>query len=284
MIYDSPVAFRQAIEGRLANAAREHDVSVQRLRRKLVFERIVIRLDRGEPGVWVVKGGMALEWRLAARSRATKDLDLALREDEIAGPSTRDRLIETLAADPDGDGFRFAVGPAERVRPDSAGRAGFRFSIEAALAGRRFEAVRLDIVARADEIQETERLLLSRFLEFANIPTGEVEVVTPRQHFVENLHAFTRSYGDRENSRVRDLADMVLLVEENLVKAPGLLCVAKRIFDCRRTHSVPETLPDPPRTWGESYSAMAAEIDLKARTLDEVMVRLREFWNYARSI
>ena len=40
------------------------------------FERLLVRLELGAPGRWVVKGGMALEMRLGDRARSTRDLDL----------------------------------------------------------------------------------------------------------------------------------------------------------------------------------------------------------------
>lgn len=55
------------------------------------------------------------------RGRTTKDLDLGLREQGRAdAEELRDRLIDALAADPDGDGFTFAVGPATELGSDEA--------------------------------------------------------------------------------------------------------------------------------------------------------------------
>jgi hypothetical protein len=250
----------------------------------LTFERIAIRLGFAEPGAWIVKGGMALEWRLPGMARATKDLDLALRVDDLVGEDVRDRLIEALDSDPDRDVFRFAVGPAEPLGPDDGARGGLGFAVRAELAGRLFEAVQLDVVPRAAEIRETDRVMLSRFLEFAGILPRDVEVVTPRHQFAEKLHAFTRDYGDRENSRVRDLADMVLLVEKRLVTEPRLVPVCATVFDRRGTHPLPNTLPDPPLTWISRYEAIAGQLGLQARTTDEAMARLRRFWKRALAV
>src|SRR2546427_9617954 len=64
MVYDTPAAFRQALETRLLRDAQDRGIDINRLRRGLVFERLLIRLDLAEPGLWVAKGGMALEWRV----------------------------------------------------------------------------------------------------------------------------------------------------------------------------------------------------------------------------
>ena len=64
MSYDSPRALRTALEHRLLQRTSETGISLDRLRRRVVFERVVARLSSAEPGAWVVKGGMALEVRL----------------------------------------------------------------------------------------------------------------------------------------------------------------------------------------------------------------------------
>lgn len=52
--------------------------SLERLLRRVVLERIVTRLEHAQPGRWVLKGGMALDVRLAERARLTKVIDLHL--------------------------------------------------------------------------------------------------------------------------------------------------------------------------------------------------------------
>ncbi len=79
MRYASAAAFRTGLEARLLNQSRETGVSLGRLRRGVVFERLLARLARSGEDGWVLKGGMALEIRMGGRARATKDLDLALR-------------------------------------------------------------------------------------------------------------------------------------------------------------------------------------------------------------
>jgi hypothetical protein len=81
-LYASDAAFRVALEQRLASLARSTNVSLDRLRRQVVLERLLARLDAVEPGAWVLKGAMALEVRLGTAARATMDVDLGLRAEE----------------------------------------------------------------------------------------------------------------------------------------------------------------------------------------------------------
>lgn len=278
MRYQSAADFRTALETRLVNQSREEGVDLQRLRKRVVFERMLSRLERAQPGRWVLKGGIALEVRLRERARSTRDLDLALREDVRDGETVRDDLIEALIADPDGDGFGFEVGEARALGADTAGRPGWRFSIRCSLAGRLFDRVRVDVVARVDETARTERLPLPGSLSFAELPTGEVEVVSTDQHFAEKLHALTRVYGDRPSSRTRDLVDIAIIIEEGLVSPESVMPAVEEVFDSRGTHPPPAEISDPPVGWKADYGEMAAELEIASRSMEEATVLLRDFW------
>jgi hypothetical protein len=277
-MYETAAGFRQAIETRLNDRARKDHVEVNRLRRGLVFERIMARLDAAEPGTWVVKGGMVLEWRLGERARATRDLDLVRRGQAIGGAELRERLVDLLAAEKEDDRFLFEVGPPQALD------VGFRFSVTANMAGKAFASVRLDVAARAQELLSTEKLQVPGALPaFDRLSPPEVEVAAPAHHFAEKLHALTRDHGDRLNTRIRDLVDLMLLIELELVRAPEVLPVVRHVFESRGTHPVPGDLPDPPAGWALDYAEEAVATSLLARTVEEAMARLRSFWRDARA-
>ena len=278
MAYESPAALRQALETRLGNRSRETGVDLERLRRRAAFERLLVRLELGAPHRWVVKGGMALEIRLGDRARSTRDLDLALRDAQGDGSSVRELLIDCLSVAREEDGFEFLVGEPTTITLDEAGRPGWRFPVESRMAGRKFANVRLDVVARDDEISKTQRVELPGVLDFAGLERHEVEVVDPKQHFAEKVHAFTRSYGDRPNTRVRDLPDMVLLIDDGLQPTPELFSIVSRLFEARAGSALPVELPDPPSFWRENYPVLATELEVSAKTLDEAMTLARNFW------
>jgi predicted nucleotidyltransferase component of viral defense system len=278
MAYESPAALRQALETRLGNRSREAGIDLERLRRRAAFERLLVRLELGAPHRWVVKGGMALEIRLGDRARSTRDLDLAVRDAQGDGNAVRELLIDCLSVAREEDGFDFRVGEPTPITLDEAGRPGWRFPVDVRMAGRRFANVRLDVVARDDEVSKTQRVALPGVLEFAGLERHEVEVVDPGQHFAEKVHAFTRTYGDRPNTRVRDLPDMVLLIDEGLEPTRELFAIVSRLFEARTDPAMPDELPDPPAFWREQYPAFAAEIDVSAKTLDEAMAVVRTFW------
>lgn len=278
MPYESPGALRHALEARLGNRSRETGVDLVRLRRRAAFERILVRLELGAPNRWVVKGGMALELRLGDRARSTRDLDLGLRGAQGDAAAVRELLIECLSAAREEDGFDFRVGEPTTITLDESGRPGWRFPVEARMAGRVFANVRLDVVPRDAEVSKTLRVALPGVLEFAGLERHEVEVVDPSQHFAEKVHAFTRNYGDRPNTRVRDLPDMVLLIDDGLEPTRELFAIVAHLFEARADQPLPDELRDPPTVWREQYPAFAAELDVSAKTIDEAMRVVRAFW------
>jgi hypothetical protein len=213
-------------------------------------------------------------------------MDLAacpVEEPALDGPAVRDLLIDALAFDEDGDGFLFKVSAPVPLRADTAGRGGWRFSIEGRLAGRSFTTVRVDVVARGEEISRTERLALPNTLAFAGTPPRDIEAVDRRQHFAEKLHAFTRDYGDRPNTRVKDLVDLVLLVECGLAADRAVADVVRHVFTVRATHPVPQILPYPPLDWADLYPELADGLTQTPPSVAAALELVRGFWTTART-
>lgn len=279
--YASPDAFRRSLEDRLGQRSIELGVELDRLRRRVLFERILVRLEADAPGSWVLKGGMALEVRFLNKARTTRDLDVMTRLGIAKGTELRERLLTALGNDAEGDRFVFELSNPLDLRPDEAGRPGWRFAVTGRLAGRVFGIVKLDVVARPEEVGSTERLVLPNSLAFDGFPAHDFETVSPAQHFAEKLHALTRDYG-RENTRTRDLVDLILLIENELVMPSSVMASVRLVFDQRRDHEVPSELSDPPSAWQAPYARLAAELDVGAKTLDGAMATLCAFWDSAR--
>lgn len=280
--YTTAVSFRQALEARLKQQSDRSGIDLGRLRRRVVFERLAARLSQVPPGRWVLKGGAAMEFRLLDLARQTKDLDLALRDGGIDGGidggELQEELIETLALDEDLDGFVFRVGAPVALDADAAGRPAWRFGVAAQLGGKQFAGVRIDVAARGDEIAATEYVDLPGVLAFADVPRRRIEAVHRRQHFAEKLHALTRDYGLRPNTRVKDLVDLILLIETGLAADAELVATARHVFAVRATHALPKSIPDPPPTWAAEYSQTAAGLAIAANELASALTLLRGFW------
>ncbi len=190
-------------------------------------------------------------------------------------------LCAALEEDVDGDNFIFIVAAPRPLAADTAGRPGWRFSVDVRLAGKSFAMVRMDVVARAEEITDgIEPLIFSSALAFAGLPPSvTVLAIDVEQHAAEKFHALTRIYGDRPNTRVKDLVDLVLLTELNLIDPARLTDRVRTVFRVRATHPMPTQLPEPPSAWGDDYLGLIEELDIGARTVDDAMAVVRPIWN-----
>jgi hypothetical protein len=77
--YANAAALRAALESRLNTMSAEQGLDLQRLRRQVVFDRLLCRLFRQADSPWLLKGGYAMELRIQS-ARTTRDIDLGLRK------------------------------------------------------------------------------------------------------------------------------------------------------------------------------------------------------------
>lgn len=278
MRYGSAQAFRAALDAHIRSESIARDLPPDRLRRRVVIERIVARLVDADADGWIVKGGVALETRLPYRARMTRDLDVAGTTGSRDQAAVVEEVAEALEQDSAGDLFEFEITGVSEIAADAAGQPGWRLSVDARLGGSIFDRTRVEVVVRDDEIVGVEQLELPNSLAFADLPAVTARFVDPRQHFAEKLHAFTRDYGDRDNSRVKDLPDMLLLIEDGLEPDAQLAATVAHVFAVRDTHAVPGALAEPGPAWKERYPIEVAYLDVSPRTLDDAMAVLRAFW------
>jgi hypothetical protein len=183
--------------------------------RQVAFDRLLARMfDPSQPARdgWVLKGGYALEMRFHI-ARSTKDLDLTVRSAqgrEADATSLRERL--QLAASIElPDFFTFIVGEA-MAELNQAPEGGARFPVDARLDGRTFVKFHVDLGVGDEVLEPLERVEGEDWLGFAGIPAVVVPALSVEQHWAEKFHAYTRPR-ETPNSRVRDLVDLVLILE-----------------------------------------------------------------------
>lgn len=261
----------QSLSHRIRNLAAERGVEAARLRRHLAFQRLLARL--AVSGDWVLKGGFCLEARLGTAARATKDLDVAvLVAPVVSAMDVQDLLFAELSTDPSGDGFRFEVELPASISADDLGNPGWRVTIRAAVGGSPFESIKLDVVSRPEEIAGgIEHLTLDPVLPgIAGHHAVVVPAVDVHQHAAEKLHAYSRVYArDRPSSRVKDLIDLVLLVEAGVLVPRQLGARLRQVYTVRDGAPPPLELPEPPASWTTPYAAMARELGLAATNTEQ---------------
>lgn len=215
MKYATAGAFRTALERRLSTLAHETRVPLVRLRKLVVFDRLMARLLVAAPGRWILKGAVALHFRIGLQFRTTRDMDLGRQDNEEAA------TVDFLAAQAVdlGDYFIFAIERTGRLDPALEG-AVVRYHATASLAGRIFEDITVDVGFGDAVVSDPELVRGPDLLGFAEIPAVQVPALPLEQHVAEKVHAYTRSYaGGNPSTRVKDLFDLVVISSQFVFEA-----------------------------------------------------------------
>ncbi len=279
--YQTAAGLRMALEERLNSRARQEGTDVQRLRRHVAFDRFLARIFSGPEPRFVLKGGYAFELWLD-RARATKDIDLALNAAQGARPGDKEALaapalhemLQQLVAAANPDFFEFVIGQAV-MDLENAPDGGWRFPVEARLAGYVFIRFAIDIAAGDLWLQPHEQARTTDWLGFAGIEALPVPVISREQQFAEKLHAYTRPR-PTPNSRVKDLVDLLLLVRMRAMVPEKLRTTAEKTFRRRGTHSFPAVFPLPPPLWHPPFRKLAEECGL-AVEMAQAVEEIKEF-------
>lgn len=88
------------------------------------------------------------------------------------------------------------------------------------------------------------------------------------QQLAEKLHTYTLPR-DVENTRAKDLADLVWLTKRHAFTSDALIEAAKATFARRASHSWPPVPAEPPTAWTRQYTALRKEMGLEPATARE---------------
>lgn len=260
MSYPDAASFRQALEQRLKNHATDTGLGLARLRKRVAFEAFLRRLLIAAPGRWVLKGALALDFRLDTPTRPTKDIDLGRDDDE--NTAVRDIIAaQELVLD---DFFTFAARRTTEL-DDTDEFTAIRFHLTAQLGGRTFEQFLLDI-GFVDSIDyEPDIVQSAGLLAFAGIAPLTLPAIPIEQHLAEKIHAYTGTYGKdgRTSTRPKDLIDILLIEASTTIAAADLREALERTFRERQRHPLPHKLSTPPESWTDPYRRLAEAVDIE---------------------
>lgn len=261
----------QGLSDRIRLAAAKRGEDPQRLRRGLVFQRLLARL--AQHGL-VLKGGYCLEVRLGDLARTTKDIDLVGRMALARDPDDLlDALEAGLVTPGVDDGFTFRTGVPRPLRDEGTGQPAWRVPVHALVDGTPFADIKVDLVGQVEEVEgATEVIVVSPPVTAPGCGPVTVVAVDPYQHAAEKLHAYSRIYaGGRPSSRVKDLVDLVLLVDAGLLPSGERLSHRMAVvWELRDGTRPPPDLPDPPASWARDLARLFADLESGPRTLADV--------------
>lgn len=283
--YQSASSFRNALEERLNKMAKEKGIDLMRIRRMVAFDRFLYRLLQNGDERLVVKGGYALELRLD-RARATKDIDLSIRNVpslgvEIGAGMDAEQIRRELQDSMNlhaADYFSFTIAQAV-LDLENAPYGGYRFPVEARMAGRLFVKFDVDVAFGDVWLTPHERKTPPDWLGFAGVPPPEIPLISSEQQFAEKWHAYTLPR-DRVNSRVKDLVDLVLLLSAGDMDKGSVNIALQKTFERRATHPFSFVVPEPPAFWEKPFLTMTKELGY-AISIKEAIEKVR---NYMESL
>lgn len=276
MRYRDASSFKTALTAHLRKQHPDEDVG--RLLKRAMMERFLVRIAEALPDRALLKGGYAMELRLE-RARATQDLDLAMRD--LAADEVVDALRDAGELELD-DHLAFRVQETAAVMPQAAPHGGSRLSVVPLLGGKPFQPFPLD-VGVGDAMPGTPEVLRGGLdLSFAGLATLDMPSVPVEVHLAEKLHALSfRWKGDRINTRVKDLVDVMLLMNAGLPAANVLRHALTVTFERRGTHDIPARFELPLDSWAGEYLRLARNLNLEryAPTVLDADEHLHELLN-----
>jgi hypothetical protein len=285
--YSTAKAFRVALEARLKQIANNEHIDLQRLRRLVAFDRLLARIFQSQEKRWVLKGGYAMELRME-EARTTKDIDLVIegpkqtpRSDELLNDTLLEELREQASKDL-GDYFVFMVG-LSIMDIDAAPYGGARYPVDARMDGRTFVKFHLDIGVGDAVMEPLESTQTRDWLGFAGIDPPIIELLSKEQQFAEKLHAYTLPGRIRPNSRVKDLIDIVLLLQRGGLKRKRIKESLDVVFSRRKTHNLPNNINPPPANWRLIFEKMAGDCNVNI-DIDEAFKFLEDFYKNFKKV
>ena len=254
--------------------ARELGVAEGRVRAWVAYMILAGVLDRAttaDSPLFIVKGGVALELRLRDRARATKDIDIVLRDTtaDLAGS-----LEDALTGEPY-QGFSFRR-KGEPLLLDN-GAVNIEFGVT--YKGQPWTSVSVDI-ARAEpgeaDVEWVDAIALTDALGVTG--PAQLPCLPLRFHVAQKLHGMTLPpRPGKQNERFRDLVDLLLLDAMITHDYAALREACELVFRNRNTHSWPPDLSTVPAHWAQPFSRLAEELELAETDLDAALVRVRNF-------
>jgi hypothetical protein len=188
------------------------------------------------PDRWLLKGALALDFRIGSSARPSKDIDIERTDTEEAAVEDLTAAQE-LAMD---DYFSFTVIRTDKL-DDPDDFAAVRFHVDAELAARIFEQFTIDVAFVGQPLAQPETIRTTRFLAFAGIEPIRIPAVPIHQHLAEKVHAYTRTYGkdDRPSTRPKDLVDILVIESAEPIRPRRLREALEKTFEARDTHALP---------------------------------------------
>lgn len=275
--YPNAESFRQALTAKLQTISKIEGKSIESFQYRVVFEQFLARVFHDKNESWVVKGAYSLELRYKDEdiNRTTTDIDFVLKELKNLSQDDILEMLKKICKIDLEDWFSFEVFPSQELAQPQYG--GWRYLIIARIGNKEFRKFNVDIVIGDHFISEVEWTKGYELLSFADIETPQIAIIPLGKQFAEKIHALTNPQL-LNNSRVKDLVDIVIYIDKGLSEKPILIKELQNTFSSRKTHEIPKVILKPSEDWKVPYEELASEWGASKKSLDEAHRYLSEFW------
>jgi hypothetical protein len=254
--------------------ARELGMAESRVRAWVAYMILAGLLERtavGDIPRFIIKGGVALELRLRDRARATKDIDIVLRDQsaDLAGQ----RLFEAVGEAYQGFSFR------RKGQPLLLDNGATNVEFGVTYRGQPWTSISVD-VARAEpgevDIEWVDAIALTDV--FGVTGPAQLPCLPLRFHVAQKLHGMTLPpRRGKQNERFRDVVDLLLMEAMITDDYVALRSACELVFRSRNTHTWPPDLSAAPAHWAQPFARLAGELDLPETDIEQALVRVRGF-------
>lgn len=252
--------------------ARELGVAEGRVRAWVSYMIMAGVLERAESvgsPRFFVKGGVALELRLRDRARATKDIDIVLRDPRA---DLADSLELALTGDPY-QGFSFR----RKGQPLLLDNGAVNMEFAVTYRGQPWTSISVDI-ARAEageaDVEWVDAIVLTDV--FGVTGPAQLPCLPLRFHVAQKLHGMTLPpRPGKQNERFRDLVDLLLMDAMITKDGDALREACELVFSTRNTHPWPPDLTAAPTHWARPFAELAKELELPDTNVDAALASVR---------
>lgn len=269
--YQTAESFKQALISNLQSICKKENKSIEVIIYKVIFERFLARVFHNKSDKLIVKGAYSLELRYKDTnvSRTTRDIDLVLKELKNISENEIWDLLKEISKIDLKDWFSFEVlAPQKELILPIYG--GWRFPIITKIGNKEFKRFNIDIVLADSLTFVPEWTPGNDFLNFAEIEPPLIAIIPLGKQFAEKIHTYTNTKIEN-NSRVKDLVDLVIYIDQGLPKNKLLKKDIESTFKVRSTHDIPKVLLSPPSDWEKPYENLANEGVLQRKLLRKLL-------------
>ncbi|MEV0493671.1 MULTISPECIES: nucleotidyl transferase AbiEii/AbiGii toxin family protein [Streptomyces] len=259
-VYNSPAAFERALKERAKTIAKTQGGAASAVMRGFFFQRLTARVFTEDPDGWLLKGGQALLVRYPARARLSKDIDLQRLEGD---PSEALAALLKAATTDLGDHLNFVP---RQLKPHGNNAEGVNQPFDVLIGTRKVDTIHVDLVTKRNITATPQAVQLTPRPDLP-WPTDwpKIRLYPLVDHLADKICAMYEWGTSSPSSRFRDLADILLISQNETIDAAEAHHALHTEAAIRRTHTtielrLPHQFEMPHESWPSGYAKAAKDV------------------------